>query len=73
MLTVPPAMLAALGLSPGASVGVHVEGNRLVVERMRPRYTLEQLLAEREADPPPADAADDSEWVSSGAVGREEI
>jgi hypothetical protein len=63
-------MLAELGLSPGASVGLHVEGGRLVVERTRPRYTLEQLLVERDVDPP---AADDPEWVLSGAVGREEI
>jgi antitoxin ChpS len=70
MLTVPPAMLAALGLAPGASVGLRLEGDRLVVERTRPRYTLDQLLAEREANPPPPD---DAEWLSSGPVGREEI
>jgi antitoxin ChpS len=70
MLTVPPAMLAALGWAPGANVGLRVEGDRLVVERTRPRYTLDQLLAEREAIPPPPD---DAEWLSSLPVGREEI
>jgi antitoxin ChpS len=70
MLTVPPAMLAALGLAPGTSVGVRVEGERLVVERTRPRFSLDELLSEHEADPAPAA---DAEWLSSGPVGREEI
>jgi hypothetical protein len=49
---------------------VRVEGERLVVERTRPRYSLDELLAEHEADPAPAA---DGEWISSGPVGREEI
>lgn len=69
MLTVPPAMLNALGLEPGANVGMHLEGDRLVVERLRPRYTLEQLLEEHEAEGTSAD----HEWMSAPTVGREGI
>jgi antitoxin ChpS len=69
MLAVPPAMLSAVGLEPGASVGIRADGDRLVVERMRPRYSLDQLLAEHAE----GGAERDAEWLAGGAVGREEI
>ncbi len=47
MLAVPPALLDVLQLQPGARVGIAVESGRLVVEpRQRPRYTLNELLAQ---------------------------
>lgn len=47
MLAVPPALLDILRLQPGAKVGIAVESGRLVVEpQRRPRYTLDELLAE---------------------------
>ena len=47
MLAVPPALLDILSLRPGAQVGIAIESGRLVVEpRQRPRYTLEELLAQ---------------------------
>ena len=47
MLAVPPAILEMLHLQAGATVGVSVDGGRLVIEpRPRPRYTLAELLAE---------------------------
>lgn len=47
MLAVPPALLDILGLRAGAKVGIAIERGRLVVEpRKRPRYTLEELLAQ---------------------------
>ena len=67
MLAVPPAIVSALGLEPGGSVGLRVEGDRLVIERTRPRYTLDQLLAEREADPPPEAMASGSPRDRSAA------
>jgi hypothetical protein len=48
---------------------VRLDGERLVVERLRPRYTLDRLLSEHAAGAP---AADD-DWLSSPAVGRERI
>jgi antitoxin ChpS len=71
MLTVPRAMLGALGLEAGASVGIRIEGDRLVIERVRPHYSLEQLLAEH-AEMADAAAAD-AEWLAGPAAGREEI
>ena len=56
MLAVPPAFLDLLNLGAGAKVGTRVEDARLVVERTtRPRYTLEELLAQCDdaAAPPP--------------------
>ena len=47
MLAVPPALLDILQLRPGAKVGLAVRSGRLVVEpQQRPRYTLDQLLAQ---------------------------
>ena len=47
MLAVPPALLDILHLQPGAKVGIAIESGRLVVEpQQRPRYTLDQLLAQ---------------------------
>lgn len=47
MLAVPPALLDILSLRAGAKVGIAIERGRLVVEpRKRPRYTLEELLAQ---------------------------
>ena len=47
MLAVPPALLDILHLRPGAKVGLAVQSGRLVVEpQQRPRYTLDELLAQ---------------------------
>ncbi|OYV48171.1 MAG: antitoxin [Candidimonas sp.] len=72
MLAVPPAILDLLHLSAGATVGVTVEGDRLVVEsKPRPRYTLAELLAASDyTDPQPAE---EREWVDAPVVGRELI
>jgi len=72
MLTIPPALLDILQLRPGSSVGVSVDQGRLVVEpRMRPRYTLEELLAQCDASAEPSE--EDRQWASSPPVGRELI
>ena len=50
MLAVPPALLDVLHLSAGAKVGLAIDNGRLVVEaKGRPRYTLEELLAQCDA------------------------
>jgi antitoxin ChpS len=70
MLAVPPALLDLLHLKAGASVGVAVDGGRLIIESApRPRYTLAELLAASDysADVPP----EDREWIDTAAVGGE--
>ncbi len=70
MLTVPPALLDVLRLRPGAKVGLRVERGRLVVvARPRPRYTLDELLAQ--CNPKAARARQDREWVSGEPAGGE--
>lgn len=70
MLAVPPPILELLELKPGETVGMIVEGGRLVVEPQPvPRYTLEELLAA--SDYSGARSAEDEVWLGSGAVGRE--
>jgi antitoxin ChpS len=70
MLAVPPALLELLHLKVGASVGVAVDGDRLVVEvSPRPRYTMAELLAA--SDYSEAHSLEDREWIDAPAVGRE--
>jgi antitoxin ChpS len=76
MLAVPPALLNVLQLQPGAKVGIAVERGRLVVEpRTRPRYTLDELLAQcdpkaRRSKP---SSKQDREWLNNKPVGAELI
>ena len=73
MLAVPPAILDLLQLKAGATVGLAVDGESLVIERQtKPRYTIDELLAKCD----PADAAkepseEDRIWLNLPPVGRE--
>jgi len=72
MLAVPPSLLDILRLRPGAKVGIAVRSGRLIVEpQQRPRYTLDELLAQcnRKA----ARARKDRQWLDDKPVGRELI
>lgn len=70
MLAVPPALLDVLQLKVGAEVGLAVDEGRLVVEpALRPRYTLEELLAQ--CKPSARAPAEDREWDSAPPVGTE--
>jgi antitoxin ChpS len=72
MLAVPPALLDILQLQPGAKVGIDVEKGRLIVEpRQRPRYTLDELLAQ--CGPKRRGSKQEREWLSSKRVGSELI
>lgn len=72
MLAVPPALLDLLRLRPGVKVGIAVEGGQLVVKpHSRPRYTLDELLAQ--CDPKAARSKEDREWVRGKAAGPELI
>lgn len=72
MLAVPPAILELLKLRAGARVGVSVRRGRLVIEpNPRPRYTLDELLAQCDASAEPT--TEDRKWLEAPAVGRELI
>jgi len=70
MLAVPPALLDVLHLSAGVKVGLAVDNGRLVVEpAARPRYTLDELLAQCDASA--EISAEDREWLDAHPVGGE--
>lgn len=70
MLAVPPAILDMLGVQAGSEVGMSVaEGQLVVSPSPRPRYRLEELLAQCDAAAAPN--AEDREWLESGPVGDE--
>ena len=72
MLAVPPALLDILRLRPGVKVGIAVENGRLVVEpQQRPRYTLDELLAQ--CDPKAARTKEEREWLNDKPAGTEII
>ena len=72
MLAVPPALLDILRLRAGAKVGVAIESGRLVVApQKRPRYTLDELLAQ--CRPRAARGRKDRDWVRGRRAGRELI
>lgn len=70
MLAVPPAILDILNLHVGATVGLAVDGERLIVDtRPRARYTIEDLLAQCDPDAPITE--EDRAWIDAPSVGRE--
>lgn len=70
MLAVPPALLDLLHLSAGAKVGLAVDNGRLVVEpKARPRYTLDELLAQCDASAELT--TEDQNWLETRPVGSE--
>jgi antitoxin ChpS len=70
MLAVPPALLDLLQLQPGAKVGIAVESGRLVVEpQPRPRYTLEELLAQ--CNPKARRTKEEQQWLDTKPAGTE--
>ncbi|WP_419944565.1 antitoxin [Candidatus Poriferisodalis sp.] len=70
MLAVPPALLDVIGAQAGSTVDLDVDGGRLiVVPHHRPRYTLDELIAQCD----PAATDDDRAWIDGAPVGREEL
>lgn len=70
MLAVPPALLELLQIGAGAKVGLAVENGRLIVEpQVRPRYTLDELLAQ--CDSSVEASPEDREWLDAKPVGDE--
>ncbi len=69
MLAVPPTILDLLGLREGEVVDVRIEDDQLViVPRRRPRYSLEDLLAQCAAGPL---TEEDRSWIDSPPAGSE--
>jgi antitoxin ChpS len=70
MLAVPGAILDLLHLEAGAAVELAVEGERLVVKQQtKPRYTLDDLLAQYDPDAKADD--EDRAWLGLPPAGRE--
>ncbi|MEN9362374.1 MAG: hypothetical protein RL095_3909 [Verrucomicrobiota bacterium] len=70
MLAVPPSILQMLHLQVGTSVGLAVDHGRLVVEPSpRPRYSLDELLAQ--CDDSAEINEEDRDWLAKGPVGSE--
>ena len=70
MLAVPPAILDQLHLKAGATVGLAVQGDSLILKpQTKPRYTLDELLAKCDYSQPRT--PEEQEWLDAPAVGRE--
>ncbi len=70
MLAVPPAFLDQLHLHAGVTVGLVVDHGCLVVNpNPRPHYTLEELLAQCDANA--EISPEDREWLDAPVVGGE--
>jgi antitoxin ChpS len=73
MVAIPPAMLDQLHLKAGATVGLAIDGDRLILQpQNKPRYTLDELLAKcDESSPAPEMSEEDRLWLNLPPVGRE--
>lgn len=72
MMAIPKALLETLGVSANAKLDLTVEEGKLVaVPRKRPKYTLDELIAEW--DPWPERTVEEQEWLDSPPVGKEII
>ena len=80
MLEVPPSILEVLRLSEGAAVEVAVEHGGLVVKPLlRPKYTLDELLAKCDAtadwvwpaDDEASDRGEDRPWDTRASSGND--
>lgn len=70
MPAMPPALLDMLRLGPGGQVGIAIESGRLIVElQRRPRYCLDELLAQCNPEQPRSD--EERGWLSDGPAGGE--
>lgn len=69
MLPVPSAVLDELHLEEGSTVNISVEGDLFVVDpKVKPRYALDDLLAEWDKV---KESLEDPLWIEMKPVGRE--
>ncbi len=72
MLAVPRAILDLLKLQAGATVGLSVDGDRLLIDpKPRPHYTVDELLAASDYSSP--QPASEREWIDAPTAGGELI
>jgi antitoxin ChpS len=72
MMAIPKPFLETLGLAANAKVDVSIEDGRLVaVPKARPKYTLEELVAQ--CDPNAPWTEEEREWLDTKPVGGEII
>ncbi|KAF6661515.1 antitoxin [Enterobacteriaceae bacterium EKM102V] len=72
MLAVPPAVLKTLSLSANSEVGMTIDNGYLIVKpRTRPRYSLEELLAQ--CDPHAEISKEVRDWIDAPAAGKENL
>ena len=70
MLAVPPALLDMLRLASGSEVALSLDNDRLIVTaKPRPRYTLDELLAQSDFSQPLTE--EERAWIDAPAVGDE--
>jgi antitoxin ChpS len=70
MLAVPPVLLDALHLQSGVQVDLSIDGGCLLVApKKRFKYTLQELLAQCEAET--ESSSEDRAWLESPPAGRE--
>ncbi len=70
MIAVPQELLDELGLQEGSTVALKAGEEELIVsESRKPRYTLEELLAQCDENAPLGE--EDREWDRLAPVGRE--
>jgi antitoxin ChpS len=70
MLAVPPALLDIMHLTAGATVGLAIDRGCLVVSpNPRPRYTLDELLAQCDAHAEISES--DRQWLNAAPIGNE--
>ncbi len=71
MLAIPKSVLDGLGLAANEKVELRLDEGRLVIEpRRRPKYTLDELVAQCSPD---VASNEDREWDEAGPVGLEII
>ncbi|NKN34931.1 AbrB/MazE/SpoVT family DNA-binding domain-containing protein [Agrobacterium sp. a22-2] len=72
VMTIPKSVLESLGLQANTRLEVTAEEGRIVAApRKRPKYTLEELVAQCDPDAPFSE--EDLEWLNDPPVGREVI
>lgn len=72
MMTIPKAVVDELGLTANTKVEVLAEDGRVVaVPHKRPKYTLDELLAQCDLDAPFTE--EDRQWLDDAPSGREVI
>ena len=72
MMAIPKPLLDTLGLGANSKLDVTIENGRLVaVPKARPKYTLEELIAQCDPDAPWSE--EEREWMDAPSVGKEII